>query len=280
MKKDDVEAYLHPLAPMPTPMKPGGRLRLPVRCLLCDLYGTLFISGSGDIGTAPDASKQTARIDGLLARYAQTLTAQELLKQLHQTIKNQHAQAQARGIQHPEVNIESIWQQLLPIKDAERIRSFAIEFEMIINPVWPMPGMEALLAHCRNKGVCLGIVSNAQFYTPMLFPLFLGQEPADLGFEPELTFYSFNHGCAKPSPRLFELVRRALDQMGIASSAAAYLGNDMRNDIVPAQTAGFQTILFAGDARSLRLRKDDPKCRAVAPDMVVTRLDQLASYLQ
>ncbi len=279
MIKDGIGAYLHPLTPMPTHMKPGGRLRLPVSCLLCDLYGTLFISGSGDIGTALDQSRQTALIDGLLARYAQTTTAQDLLKQMHQEIKNQHARARARGIEHPEVTIESIWQHLLPIKDPERIRSFAIEFEMITNPVWPMPGMEALLAHCHHKGVRMGIVSNAQFYTPMLFPLFLGQEPADLGFQPELIFYSFNHGCAKPSPRLFEMARRRLELMGIASSAAAYMGNDMRNDIVPAHTAGFQTILFAGDARSLRLRKDDPKCSAIAPDMVVTRLDQLASYL-
>ena len=44
--------------------------------------------------------------------------------------------------------------------------------------------------------------------------------------------------------------------------------------------AGLRTALFAGDARSLRLRRDDPRCAAVCPDLVLTGLSQLPLALR
>jgi putative hydrolase of the HAD superfamily len=47
----------------------------------------------------------------------------------------------------------------------------------------------------------------------------------------------------------------------------------MRNDIVPAARVGFQTVLFAGDRRSLRLRENDHSLdRSVVPDLIVNDL--------
>jgi putative hydrolase of the HAD superfamily len=66
---------------------------------------------------------------------------------------------------------------------------------------------------------------------------------------------------------------------GIQPVAVLYVGNDMLNDIYPANAIGFQTALFAGDRRSLRLRKDDPRCAALSPDLVVTDLGQLEQYI-
>jgi putative hydrolase of the HAD superfamily len=57
------------------------------------------------------------------------------------------------------------------------------------------------------------------------------------------------------------------------------LGNDMRNDIVPAARTGFQTVLFAGDARSLRLRSESPECKALRPNAIVTHLAQLCGLM-
>jgi putative hydrolase of the HAD superfamily len=53
----------------------------------------------------------------------------------------------------------------------------------------------------------------------------------------------------------------------------------MLNDILPAQTTGFRTALFAGDKRSLRLRRDNPRCSNLKPDMVLTDLVQLVELL-
>jgi putative hydrolase of the HAD superfamily len=53
------------------------------------------------------------------------------------------------------------------------------------------------------------------------------------------------------------------------------VGNDIFNDILPAAAEGFQTALFAGDRRSLRLRSEDARCAGVQPDLVITDWRQI-----
>ena len=57
------------------------------------------------------------------------------------------------------------------------------------------------------------------------------------------------------------------------------MGNDIRNDIWPAQSVGFKTALFAGDKLSLRRRKDDPQCKQIEADLEITQLHQLLDCL-
>jgi len=142
-----------------------------------------------------------------------------------------------------------------------------------------MPNLAEVLAACRKSKVRMGLISNAQFYTLLLFKWFLGADAIDLGFEDCLMFFSYRHGRAKPGGHLFELAVEQLRQMQVAPAAALYVGNDMRNDIHPAKAAGFLTALFAGDARSLRLRTGDPHCSGLTPDLVITDLGQLIPYL-
>ena len=49
----------------------------------------------------------------------------------------------------------------------------------------------------------------------------------------------------------------------------------MLNDIYPAAMCGMNTALFAGDARSLRLREDHPDCQGLSADLVITDLRQI-----
>jgi putative hydrolase of the HAD superfamily len=220
------------------------------------------------------------QLDRLLSRYGHSISAEKVLERLHRTIQDFHAASRDQGVDYPEVVIESVWERVLAFDDPQSLRNFAVEFEMIMNPVWPMPGLEKLLAHCRNYGIALGIISNAQFFTPHLFEWLLQATPAHLGFDAELTWYSYRNGCAKPSPALFQKALRMLADRGIAHQHVAFIGNDMRNDIRPARQAGFQTILFAGDSRSLRLRADDPLCKDLAPDRVIIDLNQLTLDLR
>jgi len=53
------------------------------------------------------------------------------------------------------------------------------------------------------------------------------------------------------------------------------VGNDRLNDIAAAARLGMRTALFAGDARSLRWRRGDPRCAGVVPDLIVTHWRQL-----
>ena len=267
--------YLRPMAPQPTGLMPSGRLPPQLRCILFDVYGTLLISGSGDIGVSGEAALKVDAVQRLMDDFRLTGTPAELRRRFHAAIADEHRRLKRAGIDHPEVVVESIWAAVLQHSDLESVRRFALEYELIANPVYPMPNLNRLLRICRKNDIVLGIISNAQFYTPLLLSHFLSASLAQAGFDADLLQFSFAAGSAKPSTIMFNNAANILLHKEISLHSTLYVGNDMRNDILPAHQAGFATALFAGDRRSLRLRKDDPQCAAVSPDLVVTDLKQL-----
>ena len=268
------------MSPVPTGRQPAGRLDDTVKCILFDVYGTLFISGSGDIGIARSKSKKQFEIENLIEQYDLDATYENLLQILYDRIEKKHIMLHRQGIDFPEIEIDQIWMEILNIRDRSTARLFALEFELIVNPVYPMPHLKNVLESLKMKQIPMGIISNAQFYTLFLFDWFLNGSPKDLGFDAELLFLSYRVKHAKPSTKLFEMAAEKLKQKGIPESCVLYVGNDMRNDIWPAAKTGFQTALFAGDRRSLRLREDDPECKSVSPDLVITDLMQLLKHVK
>ena len=280
IKKKSIQQYIHRLAPIPTSLTPSGTLIPDLRCVLFDIYGTLFISGSGDISLTGQGSSQMETIRLLLNKYGISKTPRTLLDELHSAVEARHSELRNKGIDFPEVRIDRIWQQVLQADDHNTVRQFAVEFELISNPVYPMPNLTDLLSICRQRGLLMGIISNAQFYTPYLFKWFLDSDPQGLGFDSDLIFYSYKFEKAKPSAALFEMAAEKLMERKLPPATVLYLGNDMLNDIYPAKMAGFKTALFAGDKRSLRLRTADPRCRDLTPDLVVTDLEQLIPLIR
>jgi putative hydrolase of the HAD superfamily len=270
--------HIRLLRPLPTGHPPGGRLIKPVEAVLFDVYGTLFISGSGDVGTAEKKRPAVTAVETLCRQFGIDALPDQISRQLTDTIRADHAHKRAAGIPYPEIEIELIWQQILGWKEKKRLRDFALAYEWLVNPSFPMPGVEETLRTLRRRGRILGIVSNAQFFTPLLFRWFLGADPEKLGFDPGLTVYSYRCGEAKPSETLFRLCADKLQNMGVAPASIVFVGNDMINDILPAAKVGWQTALFAGDSRSLRLRQEREECRSLRPDLVVTDLRQLLAW--
>jgi putative hydrolase of the HAD superfamily len=261
---------------VPTALAPRIAPRAKIRAVLYDIYGTLFISRAGDIGAARhEAEKNLDMIAGLCSRYSLSLPAETVVDRFFETIEAAKGRMLKQGIENPEVAIEDIWSAVLKVEDISRIKLFALEYEMIVNPVYPMPHLQELFAACREKRIPMGIISNAQFYTPCLFPALLGRSLHELGFRRDLLFFSYLLGYGKPSVQPFEEALRILEKEGIEAISALYVGNDMLKDITPAAAAGFQTALFAGDARSLNLRKGELPDETVSPDLIVTELDQI-----
>jgi len=280
MFKGLMSSYVTPLSPIPTSAKPSLKLKNPVRAILFDIYGTLFISKSGDISLSKKEAGISSALNKLLAKYAVNQPVEELRHRFYRSIENTHEISQKTGIDFPEVQIDHIWMEVSKLKDITTARRFAIEYEMIVNPVYPMPGLNNVLKTLNDRNIHMGIISNAQFYTPHLFDLFCGSAPQKLGFHPNLIFYSYQHNHAKPSLYLFNKAIEQIKKIGLAPKEVLYVGNDMLNDIFPAHLVGFQTGLFAGDARSLRLRESNPKCNALTPDTVITNLKQLLFMLK
>jgi putative hydrolase of the HAD superfamily len=275
-----VSKYIAPMDPIPAGVAPRGALDGVVDCILFDIYGTLFISGSGDIGEAAGRLPDKERLEALFTRYGIDAPPDAVLESFHETVRSTHRILMEKGIDHPEVEIDKIWQVVLKETDNRKIRSFALEYEFLVNPVYPMPHLPELLDGCRKKRIRMGIISNAQFFTPLLFEIFLGSPLESLGFRRDLILYSYEFGYAKPSSFLFRTAAERLRKQGVSSDSILYIGNDMRNDIRPAKGEGFKTALFAGDRRSLRLREDDRQCSGAAPDLIITDLIQLLDHVK
>ncbi len=243
--------------------------------MLFDVYGTLLISQAGDIGFNLEPTKRVDDLRNMLRRYGINQTPGRLADALHRSIERTHDISRRRGIDYPEVDIVQVWQQVLGLNDMNRVKDFALEYELIVNPVYPMPGLEDLLVACKTRKMPMGLISNAQFYTVDLLQRFLGTTFEKRGIDHRLLFFSWREGHAKPSTYMFNRAKDALFCMGIPAAAVLFVGNDLRNDILPAKAVGFKTALFAGDRRSLRQRESDHRGRDLSPDLIVTDLRQL-----
>ncbi|MEC9055344.1 MAG: HAD family hydrolase [Verrucomicrobiota bacterium] len=249
-----------------------------IKAVVFDIYGTLFSSSCGDLQSSPGRQAENLLLS-ILRDYDISHPAglTPLTTRLHDLIKREHEEARAEGNPYPEIEIRNLWGKLLALPPGPMIESIALRYECGVNPVWPMPGAGDLLASLRHKGLALGLISNAQFYSPMLFPALLGLDLPELGFASDLCIYSYQHGIAKPDPGLYEILRVRLKQHGIEPGETLYLGNDALKDIDPAARLGFHTALFAGDSRSLRLHpgRDD----LLPPKATLTNLNQVDGLL-
>ncbi len=294
LPEDLVELYRSRVhqAGLPTP----GHLepRLPVlgevRAVLFDVYGTLVQSTAGEISLHDEngGSAPFYRLAEALETPIPFDRVEALSRRFREKIETVHSTRRALGVDHPEVDIITIWHALTEeFPELRRggqegafsqARRLALRYELEANPVAEMPGARKILRELSQRSFRLGIISNAQFYTPLLFPLLFGGTPEELGIE--VAVWSFRLGEAKPSRTLFE--------EGIKWFAQAYclrpeellmVGNDLKKDIAPAAAAGMKTALFAGDSRSLRLYPDEPSLAGVEADAVLTDLAQLQEVL-
>ncbi len=272
-----------PLDPQPTGVEPKLPQLAGIRAVLFDVYGTLLISGSGDISLTSGVSKG----DSAAAAWSHVLGAdtdlaggEALVRELDAAIRRSHHKSSA---DFPEVEIRDCWDSVLSRdlhqRTADQVAQLATEYECRVNPIWPMPGLAETLASIHEAGFAMGIISNAQFFTPLAFEALIDQNVAGLGFDERLCVWSYEHLQAKPGRFLYDKAVEGLAQRGIAPGQVLYIGNDILNDIWPASEVGFRTALFAGDARSLRLREDDPRVAQVTPDAVITELRQLLTVL-
>jgi len=262
-----------------------------VRVVFFDVYGTLFLG----MRTEPfpaigwEADSALARViqaaglrlvgswEGLSGLLAELIArCQQMLRQT--------------GVDYPEVDIPAIWGtflqelqregKLAPVQvSLSLLRRLALHWEVVRNPVWPAPGLPECLRELHQRGYQLGIISNAQFYCRILFETLLGQPLEKLGFSSKLVFFSYEQGWAKPGSRLFELAVASLADMGFAPAQALHVGNDVLQDIMPAQRAGFRTALLAQDRYNLMLGKDDGVSPRPQPDLILSTLSQLLQCL-
>jgi len=172
--------------PIPTALAPGTTSIHGIKVVLFDIYGTLVISSSGDVDIKTIAHENVLKAlekTGIVITASDHMyAATQLRTLLVETITRIHEEQKAKGIPFPEVNIIGVWEQVFTSASCKKImtipgtfdfRDFAFIFELYNNPVSPMPAMKQVLTTLADHGFILGIISNAQFYTPILLHYFM-----------------------------------------------------------------------------------------------------------
>lgn len=265
-----------------------------IKAFIFDIYGTLLVSSSGDINEASfnTVNVQKALID---AGYVIHDDLPEgafdfMLEDFRFTILEYHKKAKKSGVPYPEINIKNVWADVLQrasdklwitVRKESCLEKFILTFEVLSNSVFPMPGMAEVIEFFKEKNYPLGIVSNAQFYTPLIMNYYLNNDHLEETvppFDPDLTVFSYKLNKSKPDNYLFKKIIPVLkEKYDIRPSETVFVGNDMLKDIFTANSAGFKTALFAGDRRSLKMRKDSVE--NLHPDFVITDLEQLKKLI-
>jgi putative hydrolase of the HAD superfamily len=247
------------------------------------VYGTLVAAPRGN---RDSLLQREAELRGVFERTVKNFGLAVVPARLHDLfLRGVQAEREARvaqGIAHPEVRIDEIWFKLLEKFQPEEpptinfAREVALFFQRQANPTQLQPHAFDVLNTLGQRGLRHGIISNAQFYTPIELSALLREESAcavctyESMFDPLLVFFSFDLGVAKPDLAIFGRAVEALTRENVMPDDCVFVGNSLVNDIAPAQHIGFRTVLFAPEVV--------PES-AIKPDLVIHNLSQLLEWL-
>ena len=288
--KDRFKTLSSPLSPEPTDTEPKLKKLDGIKAVIFDFYGTLYISGVGDIGIDDGKSDAALLLDAFKSiglDISNDRAGKRGYEIYDKVVKEQLQDLKSSGISYPEPDIRIVWRNVLNQMYAENLittgtsdshhTQMAVEFEARMNPIWPMPDLDDTLDELSSRDFELGIISNSQFYTPIAFEALSGRSLEDLGFNLNLLHWSFEESRKKPGMVFYEhFLEKAKGELpDLSAENYLYVGNDMLKDVYPASELGMKTALFAGDARSLKWRKGDSRTKDLQPDLVITELNQL-----
>lgn len=265
-----------------------------IQCVAFDFYGTMFLSGVGDIGIDEEQEGESEEVFRNSLNAA-GFTVNDIaagtygLQILEKTLAQHKKRAREQGIAYPEPEIREVWEDTLNVLKNESLISgsvdeisiarFAIEFEFSINAVWPVPNLAEILTKLKNQGLELAIISNSQFYTPLAFEAIIGRSPEEFGFNKDLLVWSYECGRKKPDTAFYSEFINRIQKQDLDPTEVLYIGNDIEKDIKPAKYLGMQTALYVGDSRSTRHEEEDLKGMPQTPDLVIDDLAQIYDCL-
>ncbi len=211
-----------------------------MRALICDVYRTIL-----DVGPAPgDAEQRWAELHSAAFGETPVLSLAGFNAGCRAIVERDHAAAKALGVEYPEVVWRDVMQRALPELGAlseKGAAEFIFRHMQLQRTLRVMDGAVEVLRECGERGVVLGIASNAQAYTPRELEV----NGVDLGlFDPNLCVWSYECGFSKPNPHVFRILSARLAHRGIRPDEILMVGDREDNDINPAKAFGWKTWWF------------------------------------
>lgn len=212
-----------------------------LKAVIVDVYQTLLDVAHHE-GDREEAWKQLYRefFDA-----PPEMTLEHLAERCRHIVSEDHSQAHHFGVAHPEVVWIDVMRRALPEfanLPEDRGEDFLFHHIQLLRTLRLAPGCTRLMQICRERGIMLGIVSNAQPYTLRELDTLLRTGGESLGsFEKDLCLWSFENGFSKPDPHVFRLLAFRLQRRGIRPEETLVVGDRRDNDIEPSEAQGFQT---------------------------------------
>lgn len=215
-----------------------------VKAVILDVYHTLLHVDPGP----PDAGEHWAVLWGNTLRSPNflVLSLAEFNAACRSGIARDHASKKAAGVTWPEVDWRAIACGAAPGLSGLSSTSldlFLTAHAALERACSAMPGALEFLSRTKQRGLALGIASNAQAYT--LEEMRAAGIPPEQ-FDPDLCFWSWREGFSKPDPGVFQFLTTRLAARGIAPHEILMIGDRLDNDILPARAAGWKVWHFTG----------------------------------
>lgn len=129
-------------------------------------------------------------------------------------------------------------------------------------------GVPEMLSFLKEKGYLIGLISDVAWGLPSTFPRKdIRHYRIDSYFDDMV--FSTDVGLRKPHPRIFRI---SLENLGVESDEAVYIGNSLQADIKGALNAGMKGIL----KKSRYFFPDD----TIVPSAVIERWSELRRILE
>lgn len=212
----------------------------PIRAVILDVYRTLLVVEPGPADAEARWRALWHRVLGGVPPGDLT----EVARQAEAVIRIHHTRARAQGIPHPEIDWPAVMQEVLPpLGDLNPVLlgDFLTGHTRLTRSVRVAAETATLLTDLHQRGMVLGIASNAQAYTLAELRDALRPHGLDMAeiFHPELRFWSFENGFSKPDPHVFRILSARLGRLGISPAQTLMVGDRQDNDIEPARNAGW-----------------------------------------
>jgi FMN phosphatase YigB (HAD superfamily) len=276
-----------------------------VRAVLWNVYGTLLsISGGELLFEHPQAVIQNVALDKTLQEFKMWASMSrkpgqpaEYLGQLYKFALLEQQAIPAGGEKHPEAVSDRLWQELIKKllhKDYkwdagffgslnEFSRKVAYFFHSSLQGTACYRGAAKALRHVAARGLLQGLLADAQCFTLTQLQRGLAKQDESAKVDELIgageRWLSYEIRGRKPSERLFREALAALNDRGLEPGQILHVGSRIGQDVLPAKRFGMRTALFAGDTASLQATPEQLKGKASRPDVLLTKLKQIADVV-
>ena len=216
---------------------------MPVRAVIFDLWGTLVGDSVGRVYEEPRRRLRTRLVREALAS-AGRLYSEDALTSALESFQEKHTalHAESRDIAAPE-RVELFLRQLRPgvagsltAEELRRVEDALVTPGRLVPPD-PAPGAQEVLKEAKNRGLRLGLISNAGITPGYVLRLLL----AEHGLLPYLQVLTFSDEArmAKPAAGMF---RCTLDALDVAPQEAVFVGDMPELDVAGPLAVGMWAV--------------------------------------